>query len=498
MDVFIKNESQKEGIIEVNLAEKDYINDLKTSIDNLFKTYTTGKYNRLQNGFRHGKYPKKMIYDQHGYDILCRCCMSHAYKALEEFIKNNDKLNDVNLLRPLLISTGLPRNNQPIDYAKPGDMNFIFAYAIAPELNIDNIEDVCKTVKLTQYTVSKVNESKITDMLNMLRVKNCKYVNIFTVTDPNHIIFLRNIENSSSKQIVIPAQGCTIDGEPLNLMGKSVGDKVDIKINDIKTIFVDKNEYNSYFDKYILMLGLKNGENHLVVEGIKAISLHNLDDKFCQNLCINSMSKVHNYSHNMNLGVDIDDDQEYISVEEMTVEKYKHFIKTPMIINANHMLERLSRLLLRDAIVKAYENVEIPTQYMRYKIMIDSLRSNTNDSLYRHSDACIKNTIIWKIICDSIAQKHNIVVTDEEVKNYSRTKVLFQNNDNLFDKLIIEETMYGLDDEYGTPSASLRDIKVCDFLVSLSVLNKKNIDYDEYISMVDRIIAKNIEKNIYG
>ncbi len=136
MKVTIDKKSQNEGVITINLEEKDY----KEAFENKLKEY--GKKMNLK-GFRPGKVPVGLVNKMYGKSIKADEINHKASNGLEDFIKDQK-------LQLLGDPIAIP-NETPSDFETQKDFELKFDVGFVPEFNIP----LEKKVKVNYYTVKE-------------------------------------------------------------------------------------------------------------------------------------------------------------------------------------------------------------------------------------------------------------------------------------------------------------------------------------------------------
>lgn len=147
MKTSVEIKSKIDGVITVELAEADYLDDLNRIFNNIRNQYD-------RPGFRNGKVPYSLIYNLYGYKTLCDCCVGKALDAVNDFINKDENLKDLMMMQPLVKALNFPNKNE-VNYRHPGDVSFSYIYAAVPTINVDNVEEKCKEIKIQKKLLER-------------------------------------------------------------------------------------------------------------------------------------------------------------------------------------------------------------------------------------------------------------------------------------------------------------------------------------------------------
>lgn len=461
MKTSLETKSEIDGVITVELAEADYLDEL----NKVFNTIRN-QYNRP--GFRNGKVPYSLIYNLYGYKTLCDCCVEKALAAVRDFINQDENLKNLTMMQPLVKAINFPNKNE-VNYKHPGDVSFSYIYAAVPSINIDDIESRCKEIKVEQKVVGEVSEADVSLVVERFKKKVSKLININKVTDPSNVVYVKNPDQKfSDDNFFFPAQGCTIDGKPLDLMGLSVGSEFELDIKDVLSLSIPP-AFASYFEEGIILARLRQGKQKLVVTSVRAFEKKDIDD---QELLEHFKDDYKNGG--LPSFKDFDD--------------YKKSVRESLKLYMTCLFDRIVRTNLRESLISVYGNkVLISEEYLKHS----NFSALENNQLYKQY---LLNNIKWGCIRDALLKRFEINLTEQDIEDLTEIYELSHNSDvkNL-EKYIDYGSFLGISDNVDKNDFML-DCKLTQKLLNLCDVHQEVVNFSEFAKFLKVKILENFEK----
>ena len=461
MKTSLEIKSKIDGVITVELLEADYIDDLNKNFNTI-----RNQYNRP--GFRNGKVPYNLIYNLYGYKTLCDCCVGKALEAVNNFINNDENLKELTLMQPIIKDLKFPNKNE-VNYKHPGDVSFSYVYAAVPSINVDDLENRCKTVKIDKKVAGQISDSDIDNVVERFKKKITKFVNINKVSDPSNIVFFKNVDQKNSDEnLFFPAQGCFIDGKPIDLMGMSVDSELELDIKDVLSFEIPQS-FASYFEECIILTRLKKGKQKLVITSIRSFEKKEVSDELL-------LQQFKEYSQNEALPAFKD------------INEYKDSVRESLILYMNCLFDRIVRTSVREGLIKLYENdILISEEYLNHS----SMKNFGNNALFKQY---LINNIKWECIRKALLEKFDVKLTDEDVEIFGETYELSHNNEvkNL-EKCIDYGSFLGISDNANKKDFML-DCKLVQILLPLFDVKEETVDFSDFTKFLKVKILDNLNR----
>ncbi|MDR2402040.1 MAG: hypothetical protein LBD32_01055 [Cytophagales bacterium] len=460
MKTSLEMKSKIEGGITVELVEADYLEDL----NKIFNTIRN-QYNRP--GFRNGKVPYSLIYNLYGYKTLCDCCVEKALNAVSDFINKDENLKDLTLMQPLIKALNFPNKNE-VDYKHPGDVSFSYIYATVPTINIDDIENRCKKIEIEEKIAGEINDNDVENVVERFKKKITKFINVNKVTESSNIVFLKNSEQKTSDEnLFFPAQGCSIDGNIIDLMGLSVGSEIELEIKDVLSLVIPWS-FASYFEECIILTRLREGKQKLVITSIRSLDKKEITDE--------------------ELFQQFKDD---ISAESLPafndINEYKKAVRKSLSLYMTCLFDRILRTTVRESLIKIYDkDIFISEEYLKR-----SMSNFENNKLYKQF---LLNNIKWGCIREAILKKFEITLTEEDMVNLNEAYELSRNNEvkNL-EKCIDYGSFLGISDNIKKKDFMI-DCKLTQRILQMCEVKTKVFDFADFAKFLKIKILENLAK----
>lgn len=377
MDVKFDRLNDVNGRITVTLEEADYADKVKKQLKNIAKSHA-------EPGFRPGHTPAGLIQKKYGtavkYDVINKAVSD----ALYDYVKEN-KL-------PVL-GNPVPERNENFDI-KDSTFTFVFNVGLAPEFDTH----VDKNLTVPYYTI-EVTDEMIDNQSNGMRRRMGEQVKGDTV-EPDALVKGAIVE--------LDAEGKPLEGgvaqengilapkyfkseEQTKLFeGKHVGDTV--VFNPWNTCEGNPTELSSMLNIDKDDVEAHKGDFSMEIKEIIVLRPAELNQEYFDQVF--GKDKVHN-------------EEEYrAALKDMIADQLRADSNYRFTIDA------------KDAILKAIGEIDLPDDILKdyLKMQNEKLTDETAAKEYEKA----KPDLVWQIIRDRIAEKLQIKIEEEDIKNVAK------------------------------------------------------------------------------
>ncbi|MEJ8803982.1 trigger factor [Pontibacter sp. H249] len=375
MNITLNQTDSTNAQLKVVLEEADYA----SKVDQQVKEYS--KKAQIK-GFRPGKVPAGLVKKMYGKSIL----VEQINKLLQEEISKYIKDNDVKLL-----GEPLPEPNQAdIDWDNQKDFEFNYAVGLLPDFNLP----LDKSVE--GYAI-EVDQKTIDEAYENLKRQFGKTVNPETSEEGDFISGeLKQIDGEFQSKTLIPTTR-VVEGKE-QFVGVKEGDVIKF---DIRKAFGDDNAALAH------VTGLSkevvadlNGEFEFTVDKINRTESAELNQELFDKL----------------FGKD------EVKTEEEFDAKIRETIKENYEREADNLLYRNIIDTMVDNV-----NVEIPTEFFKRWIQVTNEGKLTAEQIEENFDKYVRE-LKWSMIKNKIVEQNELKVSNEEVVNATKEKMLAQFN----------------------------------------------------------------------
>ncbi len=375
MNITLNQTDSTNAQLKVVLEEADYA----PKVDQQVKEYS--KKAQIK-GFRPGKVPAGLVKKMYGKSIL----VEQINKLLQEEISKYIKDNDVKLL-----GEPLPEPNQAeIDWDNQKDFEFTYAVGLLPEINLPLDKSVeGYAIELDKNTIDEAYEN--------IKRQFGKTVNPETSEEGDFISGeLKQVDGEFQSKTLIPTTR-VVEGKE-KFVGVKEGDVIKF---DIRKAFGDDNAALAH----VTGLGKDvvadlNGEFEFTVDKINRTESAELNQELFDKL----------------FGKD------EVKTEEEFDAKIRETIKENYDREADNLLYRNIIDTLVDNV-----NVELPTDFFKRWIEVTNEGKLTTEQIEENFDKYVRE-LKWSMIKNKVVEENELKVSNEEVVNSTKEKMLAQFN----------------------------------------------------------------------
>ncbi|MBD1397801.1 trigger factor [Pontibacter sp. JH31] len=375
MNITLNQTDGTNAQLKVVLEESDYA----PKVDQQVKEFS--KKAQIK-GFRPGKVPAGLIKKMYGKSIMVEAINKLLQEAISKYIKDNDVK---------LLGEPLPEPSQDaIDWDNQKDFEFTYAVGLLPAFNLP----LDKSVE--GYTID-VDQATIDEAYENLKRQFGKTTNPETSEEGDFIYGdLKQVDGEFESKTLIPTNRIVAGKEQF------IGVKADDIIRfDIRKAFGDDNAALAH------VTGLSkevvadlNGEFEFTVEKINRTEAAELNQELFDKL----------------FGKD------EVKTEEEFDAKIRETIKENYDREADNLLSRNIIDTLVDNV-----DVELPNEFFKRWLQVTNEGRLTAEQIEENFDKYLKE-LKWSMIKNKVVEEHELKVTNEEVVNATKEKMLAQFN----------------------------------------------------------------------
>ena len=434
------------------------MNITKTDIDNLNAVLTveisaddySEKVNKVLTdyrksanipGFRKGHVPMGMVKKQYGKAVLVEEVNKLLQENLHKYL-TEEKLD--------VLGNPLPKNDADIDWDS-GDFAFEFELGLAPEF----VVDVTKKA-VTQYKVV-ADKEMIENQVKSIRKQYGKLISKTEVAKDDEITgtFVSS-EKELEKKTTFSTEVIKGKKQMTALTGAKVGDTIVLKT---KGLFIDEHDNER-------LLGVSHDDAHgldievtLTVEEVNTREMAELDQELFDKLFGEAV----------------------VTSEEELKLKIKE--------DAERQFEQQSdQKLLNDVVESLIENTkfDLPSEFLQKWIQVSGEKPLTEDEA-KEEFAKSEKGLRYQLIEGKLRAEHNLQVTFEELKDYSKNMIKAQmaqygQMDPTEEEIegVVARVM-GNQEEVNRLSEQMNTNKILQFFKENAKLKTKEITYEKFI-----------------
>ncbi|NNF32316.1 MAG: trigger factor [Flavobacteriaceae bacterium] len=434
MNITKKEIDSLNAVVTVEISKDDY----SEKVDTILNDY---RKNANIPGFRKGHVPMGMVKKQYGKAVLVdevnKILQSELHKFLSE--ENLDVLGNP-----------LPKNEEDIDW-EAGDLSFEFDLGLAPEFEVN-----LKGKAVTSYKIV-ADEEMINNQVKTIRKQYGKLISKDTVEKGDEVTGTftseeKEIENKTTFETDVLKGKKQISA----IVGAKVGDKINLKT---KGLFKDDHDNQRF-------LGVEHDDAHglnievtLTIEEVNKREMADLNQELFDKL--------------FGEGV--------VTSEEQLKEKIKE--------DAERQFEQQSdQKLLNDVVESLIENTkfDLPSEFLQRWIQKSGEEALTEEAAKEEFERSEKG-LRYQLIEGRLRAEHNLQVTFDELKEYSRNMIRMQmaqfGNMNPTDEELdgITSRIMSNEEEVRRLSEQLNTNKMLQFYKENAKLKTKEVTYDKFI-----------------
>ena len=375
MNITLNQTDSTNAQLKVVLEEADYA----PKVDQQVKEYS--KKAQIK-GFRPGKVPAGLVKKMYGKSIL----VEEINKLLQQEISKYIKDNDVKLL-----GEPLPEPMQDeIDWDNQKNFEFTYAVGLLPDFNLPLDKSVeGYAIELDQKTLDEAYEN--------IKRQFGKTVNPETSEEGDFISGeLKQVDGEFQSKTLIPTSR-VVEGKE-QFVGVKAGDVIKF---DIRKAFGDDNAALAH------------------VTGLSKEVVADLNGEF--EFTVDKINRTESAELNQELF-----DKLFGKDEVKTEEEFDAKIRET--IKENYEREA-DNLLYRNIIDTMVDNVtvEIPTEFFKRWIQVTNEGKLTAEQIDENFDKYVRE-LKWSMIKNKVVEENELKVTNEEVVNATKEKMLAQFN----------------------------------------------------------------------
>ncbi|RDV13152.1 trigger factor [Pontibacter diazotrophicus] len=437
MNITLNQTDSTNAQLKVVLEEADYA----PKVDQQVKEYS--KKAQIK-GFRPGKVPAGLVKKMYGKSIL----VEQINKTLQEEISKYIRENDVKLL-----GEPLPEPSQEqIDWDTQKEFEFNYAVGLLPDFNLP----LDKSVE--GYTI-EVDEKTLDEAYTNLKRQFGKTVNPETSEQGDFISGeLKAVEGEFLSKTLIPTNR-VVEGQE-QFVGVKEGDVIRF---DIRKTFGDDDSALAH------------------VTGLSKDEVADLNGEF--EFTVDKINRTEEAELNQELFDKLFGKDE-VTTEEAYHEKIRETIKENYEREADNLLYRNIIDTLTDNV-----EVELPTEFFKRWLLVTNEGKLTQEQIEENFDKYLRE-LKWSMIKNKVVEENELKVSNEEVVNATKEKMLAQfNMPEIPEELV--ESMNNYANQYLQQDNGRNYIQEYEQLLAEKVLAKLK----EQVTVVEKTITAEDFKN---
>lgn len=322
-------------------------------------------------GFRPGNAPMGMIKKMYEKTLMVQEIDNIVNSEMDKFMKDNEVRY---IFEPLPVE-----NKSKVNFDEPDHFEFVYEYALAPEVNID----YAKLPKVVNFTIVPTDEER-SNFINQLRERHGNYVTPETVEitdsvsvkygeDKEGFFFMRDLTDAAQKKFVGKKKE-----ESVTLTLRKAFTSETVLARFLKVDAKDLEAENEY--KY-----------KLTIKHIGRIEPAELNDEFFKKAYPDGSVK--------------NEKELNAAADKVILDQYQ---------------PELNRQFMNDAIEMLIDNVnvELPDDFIKRYILLTQKDMTAETLEEKYND--YKRAFQWQILEGKVVEGSDIKVEMEDVKNYFR------------------------------------------------------------------------------
>lgn len=322
-------------------------------------------------GFRPGNAPMGMIKKMYEKTLMVQEIDNIVNSEMDKFMKDNEVRY---IFEPLPVE-----NKSKVNFDEPDHFEFVYEYALAPEVNID----YAKLPKVVNFTIVPTDEER-SNFINQLRERHGNYVTPETVEitdsvsvkygeDKEGFFFMRDLTDAAQKKFVGKKKE-----ESVTLSLRKAFTNETVLARFLKVDAKDLEAENEY--KY-----------KLTIKHIGRIEPAELNDEFFKKAYPDGSVK--------------NEKELNAAADKVILDQYQ---------------PELNRQFMNDAIEMLIDNVnvELPDDFIKRYILLTQKDMTAETLEEKYND--YKRAFQWQILEGKVVEGSDIKVEMEDVKNYFR------------------------------------------------------------------------------
>lgn len=446
----IKQESTGEltATIQIDLEQKDYIDNVNNSLKELQKKAAL-------KGFRPGKVPYGLIKKMYEKSVIAEEVNKLLSESMNKYITEN-KLEILGYPLPNL------EKNDKIDFENSIDFQFFFDIGYIPTFTLDISEN-----NAVDYYDITVEDKVVDNYLEETRRRFGQFIEADTIADGD----------------LIQGEICELD-ENSQLKEDGIKNNTSISLNHIKEENIKQEFIGKKTGDKIIFNPLKATGNIIettTMLGISKDETEKAEGNF--EFTVSKISRIEPAAVDKNLyekvypGSEIEDEKQFR--EKLAGEAKSYY----QVESENYFVHTTMEKLINET------EFSLPDEFLK-RWLVDSNENLTAEMVEKDFHGYTKS-LRQQLIIDKIMKEHNIKVTDQEMKDHVKeifvNRYLFDTNDEEKSKQLdtIVDSVLKNKEEVTKIYDQLFDNKVRELFKSKLKLEKKEVTYTEFINIVN-------------
>lgn len=435
MNITKKDIDSLNAVLTVEISKDDYADKVKSILTNYRKTANIP-------GFRKGHVPMGMVQKQYGTAVLVEEVNKLLQENLHKFL-TEEKLD--------VLGNPLPKNEGDIDW-KSDDFVFEFDLGLAPEFEVN----MQPKKAITHYKIV-ADESMLENQVKSIRKQYGKLIAKDTVEKGDEITgTFTSEEHEIDNKTTLAIEDIKGKKQTTALLGAKVGDIVKLKT---KGLFNDDHDNQKYLGVAHEAAHGLDVEVEFKIEEVNTREMATLDQELFDKL----------------FGKDV------VTSEEELKAKIKEDAE-------RQFMQQSDQKLLNDVVETLIENTkfDLPGDFLQRWIQVSGDKPLTDEEAkaeYERSEKGLR----YQLIEGKLRAEHNLQVTFEELKEYSKNMIKSQMaqygqmNSSEEELDTIAARIMSNEEEVKRISEQLNTNKMLDFFKENAKLKTKEVTYEKFI-----------------
>lgn len=322
-------------------------------------------------GFRPGNAPMGMIKKMYEKTLMVQEIDNIVNSEMDKFMKDNEVRY---IFEPLPVE-----NKSKVNFDEPDHFEFVYEYALAPEVNID----YAKLPKVIDFTIVPTDEER-SNFINQLRERHGNYVTPETVEITDSV----SVKYGENKEGFFFMRDLT-DAAQKKFMGKKKEESVTLSL---RKAFTNETVLARFLKVDAKDLEAENEYKYkLTIKHIGRIEPAELNDEFFKKAYPDGSVK--------------NEKELNAAADKVILDQYQ---------------PELNRQFMNDAIEMLIDNVnvELPDDFIKRYILLTQKDMTAETLEEKYND--YKRAFQWQILEGKVVEGSDIKVEMEDVKNYFR------------------------------------------------------------------------------
>jgi trigger factor len=409
-------------------------------------------------GFRPGKVPMGLIKKQYGTSVLVDEVNRMIGSKLYEYIES-EKLD--------VLGNPLPAEGKQsdINWEQPGDMEFVFDMALAPEIKLD----INKKRKFDYYVV-EATDSDIERSLENISKRNGEMTDMKEVADAD-LIKVQWVELNESGEI--------LEGGIMHSSSVAVDT---IKDEETKALFIGK-KLNDEFNVAPSKVS-ENDADRAAMLGVQKGEVGSVSDNF--KIMIEKIQRLAPAELNEELFKKLYPDGSVSDLDGMK-DKIREDYK-------NYFVGESDRKLKNDLVISLLKeaDLKLPEAFLKRWLLTVNQEKNVTAEQVETEYPQYSDSLRWQLIENKVIKETGLAVSEEELRegvgHHVRQQFaqygINQADDEMMSQMV--DNFMKREDEVRKVNEVLYDQKILAFFKEQCDLNEKNTDSEKFYEMLSK------------